>query len=121
MMRVSILTLCFAPSLLFAQQVSNHELAECKEIDVVQYSAPTTVPLKDRVVILRGLNSPGILPTADKTLSEKRSPQGTARLVFLEQPDFMKDGPYQTKAIVVGNKARPIGLTIEFPTTIALV
>jgi hypothetical protein len=114
MMRISIFTLCLAPSLLFAQQISNQELAECKEIDLVQYSTPTTVPLKDRVVIARGLSVPGTLPITDKTLSEKRSPQGTARLVFLEQPDFMKGGPYQTKAIVVGNKARPIELTIEF-------
>lgn len=112
--RVFSVILLLVASVVSARPVSDHELAVCRGLDEVVYQTVTAEPLKDRVVMTRTKGASMPPPTADKTQPEKRSPQGTARLLFLEHPDFMKDGPYQTKVVVVGNEARPLGFTIEF-------
>jgi hypothetical protein len=86
---------------------------DCRDLDVVSYASPDAVPLKERIIITKVTEQPVSAPAGDEETG-KRSPQGTARLIFLDQPDFMKKGPWSTKARIVGNKAHPLNLAIEF-------
>lgn len=86
--------------------------SECRELDHVLYGPPAIVPLSDRIVISVSSASE-LTASPPHGAAEERSPQGTARLILTEQPDFMQEGPWTTKLAVVGNRARPLGLTIE--------
>jgi hypothetical protein len=57
-------------------------------LDVVNYTSPAVVPLKDHIIIKKTADK-SVPPPATDEKTEKRSPQGTARLIFLDQPDFM--------------------------------
>ncbi len=85
---------------------------ECNDLDAITYTSPSIVPLKDRIIINKTTDKTPLLSIDEELL--KISPQGTSRLIFVDQPDFMKKGPWSTKARIVGNKAHPVNLTIEF-------
>jgi hypothetical protein len=106
-----LLSLCATTSVEARKNASSPD--DCRDLDVISYTAPTVMPLKDRIIIKRMTDNITI-PTATDEEIEKRSPQGTARLIFSQQPDFEKNGPWSTKIRIVGNKAHPINLSIEF-------
>lgn len=115
-MKTLVLILLFAslcsPAFVEARQ-NTPTSDDCRDLDVVNYTAPAVVPLKDHIIIRKTTDKSVPPPSTDEE-TEKRSPQGTSRFVFLDQPDFMKNGPWSTKARIVGSKAHPINLTIEF-------
>jgi hypothetical protein len=84
---------------------------DCEGLNEVLYRTPQSVPIKDRVII--SLTKEQLAKSVANSKNEKSSEQGTVRLVFLEQPDFTKNGPWSTKVLILGNEARPIGITIE--------
>lgn len=102
----------FAATSIAAQQ-SPPVADDCKDLDVVNYAPPASVLLKERIVIRKATDT--VVPSPAITEgAEKSSPQGTARLIFLDQPNVMKKGPWNTKARIVGNKAHSVDLMIEF-------
>jgi hypothetical protein len=116
-MRKASITLFLIASII--SNASNGETAEkpieeCRELDAVFYSAPTAVPLKERLIISRTKSELPQKAPGEMERTEKSSPQGTARVIFIDQPDFMKTGPWNTKLAIVGNEAHPIDLTIDF-------
>lgn len=94
-----------------AQESSTSD--DCRELDLINYSSPVAVRLKDRIVIKKMTDKFSPPQSVDEE-AEKRSPQGTSRIIFLDQPNFMKNGPWHTKARIIGNKAHPVKLLIEF-------
>jgi len=86
---------------------------DCSDRDVVQYSAPKLVQIKDRIVIKRG-DAKAANAARRAPLEWTASGQGTAKFAVVEKPKFAEEGPWTTKVRVVGNKARPIDWAIEF-------
>ncbi len=115
-MRTMLFFLLFVASILPAVVEANQpapEQGDCRDMDIVRYETPAANHLKENIVIKKMTDKISIPSTIDKE-SEKISPQGTARLIFLEQPDFSKAGKWNTKARIIGNKAHPVNLMIEF-------
>ncbi|MEJ2130868.1 MAG: hypothetical protein P8Y95_04430 [Gammaproteobacteria bacterium] len=86
--------------------------SECRELDHVLYGPPAIVSVSDRIVI-SDASASDLPASAPDGAAEERSPHGTARLILMEKPDFMQEGAWNTKLAVLGNRARPLGLTIE--------
>jgi hypothetical protein len=99
-------------SLALVQAQENTPSDDCSDLDVINYTSPAAVRVKDRIVIKKMTDKFSPPQSADEE-AEKRSPQGTSRLIFLDQPNFMKNGPWHTKARIIGNKAHTVNLLIE--------
>jgi len=106
-----MILLPFATGLLIARafcQEATGPSERCDDLDRVLYSPPRPERLK-KVVVTREVPQQQEL----SKLEAAPSPQGTARL-FISRPDYMKAGPWTTRAYVVGNTARPLALEIRF-------
>jgi hypothetical protein len=116
-MRIVILFLFFVisslPAVVAAKQHSPAASDDCRDLDIVRYESPTEGHLKENIVIKK-MTDKFISPSAISKETEKISPQGTARLIFTEQPDFTKAGVWNTKARIIGNAAHPLNLMLEF-------
>ncbi len=115
-MRIVVLCLFLvATSLPAVATAKQHTPAsdDCRDLNIVRYESPAANHLKENIVIKK-MTDKFIAPSTVDEDTEKISPQGTARLIFTEQPDFTKTGIWNTKARIIGNTAHPVNLMLEF-------
>lgn len=75
----------------------------------VHYSAPKLVSLDERIVITPLQDSKDV-----EARPGNRSPQGTAKLIHDQVPDFSKAGPWDTRYVVVGSRDRQLHFSVAF-------
>lgn len=115
-MRIVMLFLFFVASSLPAVVAAKQQAPasdDCRDLNVVGYESPAAGHLKENIVIKK-MKDKFIAPSTVDKETEKISPQGTARLIFLQQPDFTKTGTWDTRARIIGNTAHPVNLMLEF-------
>lgn len=81
------------------------ESAECRDLNQVTYASPDPQRLK-QVSVSAGVNVDLAGHPAEL------SPQGTGRL-FLLAADMTKPGPWSSTIVLVGNRARPLAVTVR--------